>query len=179
MASINFGLGSFSILVVSGLIFVSLPMARPRTAKPAGTSPSEGPLRYRAIALEPKTCQDHDLELELELENTSSRKIAVSPNELTYQVAVTGEERGTSTVADPLRKALPSELKTLSPSESYRRTIRYPLSGNHFPPGIYEIRLTYGQFADPSSTLPDLFRGTAESNAILFQILECGKGDDQ
>ncbi len=92
---------------------------------------------------------------------------------LTYQVVVTGDGRGTSTVADLLRKPLSSELVTLSPGQSYRKTVRYPINRDNLPPGVYGIQLTYGQFVAPSSTFPDLFRGTIDSNVVLFQILEC------
>ncbi len=143
-----------------------------QTDRPAGTS--EGaPVTFRVIASEPRVCPQHGLELELELENISNRKIAALPNGLTYQVVVTGDGRGTSTVADLLRKPLSSELVTLSPGQSYRKTVRYPINRDNLPPGVYGIQLTYGQFVAPSSTFPDLFRGTIDSNVVLFQILEC------
>jgi len=165
-------------IMLALLIWVCQVAARPETSDRANPrSYQQPPLRYRVVAVQPEICEGKDLDLELELENTSNHTLATDPKALSYQVSITGEGQGSSSVADPLRKPSASQLVTLPPGKSYRTTVRYPLKEARFPLGIYRIRFTYGQFADESPTLPNLFRGTIDSNVVLFHIIDCERDE--
>jgi hypothetical protein len=133
------------------------------------------PLRYRIIVSKPSVCEKQNIDLDLELENASDHKVLIDPAGLLYQVTISGAGRGNSSVADRLKPPKPAEYVVLAPGDSYRKTLPYPLGETDLSSheGIYTIRLSYGQFAAPSSKLPNLYRGSVESNEALFEIKVC------
>jgi len=137
-------------------------------------NPKEGttlPLRYRAIVAEPSVCLNDSISLELELENASNHRVQVDPRALLHTVSVSRERGAVQSTGDLIGK--PEQLVALGPGQSYRKNTSYPLQGKFFTIGLYSIHLTYGQFADSSPEFPDLYKGTAESNTVLFEIKAC------
>ena len=82
------------------------------------------------------------------------------------------EGRMLDSVGDPMPGTGPdSQLVRLKPGENFRKEVNYPLNGEFFSrDGIYAMRLTYGAFADKPA---NLFKGTLESNEVLFQLSAC------
>jgi|SRR5690348_1536289 len=139
----------------------------------ANTKKITQPLRYRMIVSEPSVCLNDTISLELELENVSSRRILVDPRALLHSVTISREGGASQSTGDLMGKILPEQLVALEPGQSYRETSSYALHGKFFTIGLYSIDVLYGQFFDPSSEFPDLYKGTAESNTVLFEIKDC------
>jgi hypothetical protein len=137
------------------------------------TAPAASALRYRVIVSEPVICEGQDLQLELELQNVADYKVAIDRLNLLYQVLITGEGAGKSSTGDNLGKLLPDEIVTLTPNDSYRKIVSYALKRDQLPSGLYQLQVTYGQFAHLSATYPELFEGLVESNTVLFEITAC------
>jgi hypothetical protein len=131
------------------------------------------PLRYRTIVSEPSVCMNDSISLELELENTSDHRVLVNPAVLLHRIDISREGGAIQPTGDSIGKISPEQFVALEPGQSYRKTRPYLLKDKFFTTGLYSIRLTYGQFADPSSEFPDLYKGIAESNAVLFEIKDC------
>lgn len=131
------------------------------------------PLRYRAIVSEPSVCLNDSISLELELENLSTHRVLIDPRALLHTVSVYREGGAVQSTGDLIGKISPEQLVALEPGQSYRKTISYPLHDKFFAIGLYNIHLTYGQFADPSPEFPHLYKGTVESNTLLFEINDC------
>jgi len=132
-------------------------------------------LRYRVVISEPIVCTGAGINLELALQNVSDHRLLIDPAGLTYQITISGESSGSSSVGDPITSLKATKYIALIPGESYRKSIFYPRNkGELFShEGLYTLRITYGQFALPSPKIANLFRGTVESNSVLFKIKEC------
>ena len=131
------------------------------------------PLRYRVIVSEPTVCRNESISLELELENTSSHKVLIDPTALLYSVSTSRAGGALGSTGDRMGKITPDQLVALEGGSTYRKTISYPLQGKFFLVGLYSIRVTYGQFADFSPKVPDLYIGIIESNRVLFEVKDC------
>jgi len=137
--------------------------------------PEKKPLRYRLIVLKPTVCLNEGIELELELENTATRNILIDPRALLHTVNISRDGGAIVPTGDLWGKVPRDQLVALKPGESYRKTIMYSLKNTFFSvTGIYTIRVSYGQFADLSHELPNLYKGAVDSNAVLFEINDCG-----
>jgi hypothetical protein len=131
-------------------------------------------LRYRLIVSEPSVCRNEGLSLELELENTSSHRVLIDPTALLYSVNISRARANIIPTGDRMVKITPDQLIALEASGSYRKTIPYLLQGKFLLVGLYSIQVTYGQFAQFSPTVSDLYVGVVESNKVLFEIKDCG-----
>lgn len=132
------------------------------------------PLRYRLIVSEPTVCRSEGISLEIELENTSSQGVLIDPTALLYSVSISRAGGALVPTGDRMGKITPDQLVALEPGRSYRKTTSYPLKSKFFSVGLYSIHVTYGQFADFSPKVPDLYIGVVESNRVLFEIKDCG-----
>jgi hypothetical protein len=135
-------------------------------------------LRYAVIVSEPVVCTDSAITLELEMQNLSDHEILIDPRGLLYQVTVLGDSGGSNSVGDLMDDPKPSKsigYFSLPPKEAYRKTIKYPLVKMPLfsRAGLYSLRLRYGQFALPSPKFLNLFRGSIESNEVLFRLKAC------
>ena len=131
------------------------------------------PLRYRFVISEPTVCRNEGISLELELENTSSHRVLVDPTALLYSVNISRTGGSIVPTGDRMGKITPDQLVALEAGDSYRKTVSYPLQGKFFSVGLYSIHVTYGQFADFSPEVPDVYIGVVESNRVLFEIKGC------
>lgn len=131
------------------------------------------PLRYRFIISQPSVCVNDSINLELELENVSNHRLLVDTRALLHTVSISREGGAVQSTGDLVGKISSEQLVALEPGQSYRKTTSYPLRGKFFTIGFYGIHLTYGQFADSSAEFLDLYKGTAESNKVLFEIKAC------
>jgi hypothetical protein len=113
------------------------------------------------------------MSLELELENTSSHRVLLDPTALLYSVNISRTGGSIVPTGDRMGKITPDQLVALEAGSSYRKTVSYPLQGKFFSVGLYSIHATYGQFADFSPKVPDLYIGVVESNRVLFEIKDC------
>jgi hypothetical protein len=177
MASISARRKCVSLLLSVPLVFTAWAQVWPQGPAKA-VARKEPPLRYRIIASKPSVCLAQGLNLELELENTSAHKVTIDRHGLFYQVGLSGvsfsgEGRVKSWTGDDMKKPLPDQFVTLEPGQSYRKTVPYDLKSFDSSPGVYRIQATYGQFMHASPAVPDLFRGTVDSNEILFEVLDC------
>jgi len=161
------------------LLAVLLPVVCIKASLPSQIADSEAahkkkPLRYRLIALEPRACLNQTIDLELELENTANQKILIDPQALLSSVMIFQGNRARDSRADLMGKTPRDQFIPLEPGNSYRKTMSYSLHDKFFSvAGVYSIQATYGQFADLSRELPDVYRGYVESNTVLFELREC------
>jgi hypothetical protein len=162
-----------SCALVVGLIIFCTWHAAPLTQSANAKEVAKQPLRYRAIISEPSVCLNDSISIELELENASNHRVSVDSRALLHTVSVSREGGAVESTGDLIGKISPEQLVALEPGQSYRGTSSYPLKGKFFTMGLYSIRLTYGQFADSSPDFPDLYKGTSESNPVLFEIKGC------
>jgi hypothetical protein len=160
-------------LAVAGLFIFCRCHATPLAESPNAKEVAKQPLRYRAIISEPSVCLNDSISLELELENASNHRVLVDARALLHTVRVSREGGAVLSTGDLVGKISPEQLVALEPGQSYRKTTSYPLQGKFFTIGLYSIHLTYGQFADSFPDFPDLYKGTAESNPVLFEIKAC------
>lgn len=170
-ASIKMRRLSYALAV--GLFIFGTWHATPLAQNSNSTEVTKQPLRYRTIISEPSVCRNDSIRLELELENVSNRRVLVDARALLHAVSVSREGGAVQSTGDLVGKIPPEQLVALEPGQSYRKTTSYPLQGKFFTLGLYSIHLTYGQFADSSPEFPDLYKGTAESNPVLFEIKAC------
>jgi hypothetical protein len=166
---------------ISILGYGAAPVRRASYALPATvgdiSQDSFAPLRYRVILSEPVVCTDTAITLELEVENSSNRQILIDPRGLLYQVTISGDASGSSSVGDLMDNPKSTDYVALGPHESYRKTVNYPLVkvALFSREGLYSLRLTYGQFAVPSPKSLNLFRGSVKSNVVLFRLKACSR----
>jgi hypothetical protein len=160
-------------LAVAGLFIPCRCPAAPLAHSANAKEVAKQPLRYRAIISEPSVCRNDSVSLDLELENVGNRRVLVDTRALLHSVGVSREGGAVQSTGDLVGRIPPEQLVALEPGQSYRKTTLYPLQGKFFTVGLYTIHLTYGQLADSSPELPDLYKGTAESNPVLFEIKAC------
>ncbi len=152
-------------------------MQAPSLGQSAKTERAEekAPLRYRLIVSKPTVCAKESINLELELENISNHDVLVDPRALLHTIDISRKGGAVVSTGDPMGQVTPDQFIPLAPGKSYRKNSSYPLQGRFFSAvGLYSIHLTYGQFADPSPKLPDLYIGAVDSNTVLFEINDCG-----
>lgn len=161
-------------LLAIGLFFLFCYQSAPFGQSANTRQVEKQPLRYRLIVSEPTVCRNEGISLELELENTSSHRVLIDPTALLYSVSISRAGGALSPTGDRMGKITPDQLVALEGGSSYRKTISYPLQGKFFLVGLYSIHVTYGQFADFSPKVPDVYIGVVESNRVLFEIKDCG-----
>ena len=157
-----------------GLLFLFCYQSAPFGQSANARQIAKQPLRYRLIVSEPTVCRNEGINLELELENTSSHRVLIDSTALLYSVSVSRAGGALVPTGDRMGKITPDQLVALEGGGSYRKTISYPLQGKFFSVGLYSIHVTYGQFVDFSPKVPDLYIGAVESNRVLFEIKDCG-----
>jgi hypothetical protein len=137
------------------------------------------PLKFTAIIQKPTVCSNGFLEFDVELRNISLEDVLVEPRNAFYQMHFTKQNGHKVITGDPgPGSPVLTDYIKLKPGESHRQSRKYGLEGKFFQsPGTYKVVLTYGQFSAPSS-LPNLFRGTIDSNLILFEEKDCTNGRD-
>ena len=147
----------------------------PSVCQKAKTASEGAPLRYRLIVLKPSVCPKESLTLELELRNISSHRVLIDRNGLLYQVSILGEGHGVLSTGDRMGEPTKDEIAALEPGESYRRSMSYPLREPAISENasVYSIKVTYGQFFNPSPRYPELFKGVIKSNEVLFETTPC------
>ena len=141
-----------------------------------GTEKNENkaPLRFRIILPEPSVCAKTHLDLEIELQNTSTHAILIDPKGLLYQLSFDADNGGKAVTNDPGPNSKPGPFVTLAPGESYIKAMPYRLDDALFSSaGIYRVQLKYGQFSPPSAGSQDLYTGSVDSNVALFELREC------
>ena len=163
---------------VSGVLAVGLFLLFCYSSVPFGQSANtrqveKQPLGYRLIVSEPTVCRNEGISLELELENTSSHRVLIDPTALLYSVSISRAGGALVPTGDRMGKITPDRLVTLEAGSSYKKTISYPLQGKFFSVGLYSLHVTYGQFAEFSPKVPDLYIGVVKSNRVLFEIKDC------
>ena len=164
-----------SALLLALLLLIACIKAAPSSQTADSTTVLEKkPLRYRLIALEPSVCMNQSVDLEFELENTSNQKVLIDPRALLTSVTIFHEVGARVTRADLWGNIPRDQLVSLEPGKYYRKTTSYPLHDKFFAAaGVYSIQATYGQFAHVSPEIPDLYRGSIESNTVLFELRDC------
>ena len=140
----------------------------------SGVKAETQPLRYTLTISRAVVCPHEAISLELELENTSGHKVLINPSALLYSVSISRSGGAVGSTGDRMGKTTTGQLVPLEAGRSFRKTVQYPLQGDFFSVlGSYSIHVSYGQFSEPSSKLPELYRGVVESNTAEFQIKDC------
>jgi hypothetical protein len=162
-------------LFLVGCVFLVCLQGAPicQSRKTEGTE-KKSPLRYRLIVSNPSVCQKDGISLELEIQNTSDHRVTIDRRLLLYQLSISRTGGATGFTGDIITKITQENAVELAPDQSYRKTVPYTLKDRIFSVvGLYTVQVTYGQFADPFPSLPDLYQGVVESNRVLFEIKNC------
>jgi hypothetical protein len=169
-------LGSLIIALFAAIL--SLPST---AADQKGKQGTAGDIIFNLTIRQPIVClrPDAELELALEIKNGGSSTISVEDRAAFYMtnfrwivLSDNEPERTLNSIGDPMPNLeSPPKMILLKPGESFSKTVNYKLKGDFFSrEGIYSMQLTYGAFADKPA---NLFKGSLDSNEVLFQLTEC------
>lgn len=165
---------SRTILITAAVLLVSARFSGWSQGISKGQPEDNHPLQFRVIAVPPTSCVGGHIDLELELRNITGRQVVIDPRGISYQISFTSEHGGRTVTSDPGPNPSSGQLITLNQNDSFRKTMMYGLDDPFFSTeGVYRVKLAYGQFARASSSQPHLYRGTIDSNEILFEIHAC------
>lgn len=162
-------------VLLGGVLFLcSIVAASVEPGVSGGAAAETQPLHYKIAVSKTTVCPHEAISLELELQNTSGHKVLIDQSGLVYSVSISRNGGGMGSTGDRMGRITTGQLVSLEAGKSFKRTVPYPLQGDFFSVvGSYRIHVSYGQFSEPSSKLPELFRGVVESNTVEFQIKNC------
>jgi hypothetical protein len=167
-----------SLLVCTVLLFTTQVSSRNQNHE-LDKKDGPAPLLFRLVILKPSICERDHLDLEIELRTVSAGRVLIDPTDVLYQITFDRKGGGKGTTNDNLRSPKIEQFVSLQPGESYRKKIAYPFSDSFLSTeGVYRMSLSYGQFAPPSASFADLYRGVVDSNVVLFEVRDCSNGND-
>ena len=148
-------------------------------------------LKLKLITTTPVVCFGGTTRLKARLINESNDKVAIDINTIWYEISFrffresssqtkpdrsgSGRNKGGSLtqVGDP-GPNYEGKYLVLDTGQSYTATNALKLDDQFFKePGVYKIKVTYGQFLKNAVEGTSVWKGTAESNELALRIIAC------
>lgn len=149
------------------------------------------PLRLKLTITIPTPCFGASLKVQSELVNESKERVAIDTKTIWHQVSFnffrsglsrtnpdgSGSGRntgGSKTIVGDAGPNYEGEYFVLSPGQSYKATRIIKLDDEFFSsPGVYSMKVSYGQFLDMSFEGITVWKGSVESNDLNFKVKSC------